>query len=128
MKSVIVAVFCAAASAALAQVAPDPGLKRQIFQIKAIDDHSHPPRLVAAGETDDEFDALPCDPLEPAPVPAKVRPQNAQFDRFGPRSDRLKPQHTLAVVPSRGIAFPGGRHLGGSTVSNERANCLEVVA
>lgn len=79
MKSVIVAVFCAAASAALAQLGPDPGLKREIFQIKAIDDHSHPPRLVAAGESDDEFDALPCDPLEPAPVPAKVRPQNAQF-------------------------------------------------
>ncbi len=79
MKSVIVAFLFTAAIAAMAQVTPDPGLEREIFQIKAIDHHSHPPRLVAAGEADDEFDALPCDPLEPAPVPAKVRPENPQF-------------------------------------------------
>jgi len=79
MKSAIVACFFAAAIAVLAQVAPDPELEREISQIKAIDHHSHPPRLVASGETDDEFDALPCDPLEPAPVPAKIRPENPQF-------------------------------------------------
>lgn len=79
MKVAIVTFLFGAAIAALAQVAPDSGLEREIFQIKAIDHHSHPPRLVAAGETDDEFDALPCDPLEPAPVPAKVRPENPQF-------------------------------------------------
>ncbi len=79
MKSAIVTFFLAAVIAALAQVAPDPALEREIFRIRAIDHHSHPPRLVAAGETDDEFDALPCDPLQPAPVPAKVRPENPQF-------------------------------------------------
>ncbi len=79
MKSAIVTFFLAAAIAALAQVAPDPTLEREIFQIRAIDHHSHPPRLVAAGETDEEFDALPCDLLQPAPVPAKVRPENPQF-------------------------------------------------
>jgi len=78
MKSAIVACFFIFAIGTLAQVAPDPEIERQIFQIKAIDHHSHPPRLVVSGETDDEFDALPCDPLEPAPVPAKARQENPQ--------------------------------------------------
>ncbi|HLQ51287.1 MAG TPA: hypothetical protein VK129_07290, partial [Terriglobales bacterium] len=43
----------------------DPGLLAEINQIKAIDNHSHPPKLVGSGEKDDDFDALPCDPLEP---------------------------------------------------------------
>src|SRR5215470_11346068 len=79
MKSVIAALVFAAAVGTLAQVAPDPELEQEIFHMRAIDHHSHPPRLVASGETDDEFDALPCDPLEPAPVPAKIRPENPQF-------------------------------------------------
>jgi uncharacterized protein len=45
--------------------APDGALLAEINKIKAIDNHSHPPRLVAEGETDDEYDALPCGPLEP---------------------------------------------------------------
>ena len=43
----------------------DPGLLAEINQIKAVDNHSHPPKLVGSGEKDDDFDALPCDPLEP---------------------------------------------------------------
>ena len=43
----------------------DPGLLAEINQIKAVDNHSHPPKIVGSGEKDDDFDALPCDPLEP---------------------------------------------------------------
>jgi predicted TIM-barrel fold metal-dependent hydrolase len=43
----------------------DPALMAEINQIKAIDNHSHPPKLVGIGEKDDDYDALPCDPLEP---------------------------------------------------------------
>ncbi|HEV2962809.1 MAG TPA: hypothetical protein VG649_13350, partial [Candidatus Angelobacter sp.] len=42
---------------------PDPQLLAEINKIKAIDNHSHPPKLVSPGEKDDDFDALPCDPL-----------------------------------------------------------------
>ena len=44
---------------------PDPALLSAIRAIRAIDNHSHPPALSARGQKDDEFDALPCDPLEP---------------------------------------------------------------
>ncbi|MGH9568097.1 MAG: amidohydrolase family protein, partial [Candidatus Angelobacter sp.] len=58
---------------------PDPQLLAEINNIKAIDNHSHPPKVVAPGEKDDEFDALPCDPLEPS-VPTTIsRPDNPQY-------------------------------------------------
>src|SRR5215470_13065528 len=58
---------------------PDPQLLAEINQIRAIDNHSHPPKLVGEKEKDDDFDALPCDPLEPS-VPTTVsRPENPQF-------------------------------------------------
>ena len=51
----------------------------EINKIKAIDNHSHPPKLVAAGEKDDDFDALPCDPLEPSDPTTITRPDNPQY-------------------------------------------------
>ena len=59
--------------------APDPALMAEIRKIRAIDNHSHPPRVAAAGETDDEFDALPCDPLEPTAPNTMTRPENPQY-------------------------------------------------
>jgi len=66
-------------SAVLFAQAPDSTLLEEINKIRAIDNHSHPPRVVAAGEKDDEYDALPCDPLEPAPATTIGRPENPQF-------------------------------------------------
>src|SRR5882762_10078944 len=57
----------------------DPQLLAEINKIKAIDNHSHPPRVVAAGEKDDEFDILPCDPLEPSDPTTITRPENPQY-------------------------------------------------
>ncbi len=59
--------------------APDPQLLAEINKIKAIDNHSHPPKVVAPGEKDDEFDALPCDPLEPSDPTTVSRPENPQY-------------------------------------------------
>ena len=58
---------------------PDPTLLTAIRGIKAIDNHSHPPALVAAGQKDDDFDALPCDPLEPTAPAISSRPDNPRF-------------------------------------------------
>src|SRR6516225_1341506 len=58
---------------------PDPELLAAINGIKAIDNHSHPPKLVAPGEKDDDFDALPCDPLEPSMPTTVTRPENPQY-------------------------------------------------
>jgi hypothetical protein len=63
---------------AVAQTA-DPALMAEIHRIRAIDNHSHPPKLVAAGEKDDEFDALPCDPLEPTEPNTMTRPENPMY-------------------------------------------------
>ena len=58
---------------------PDPALLTAIRGIRAIDNHSHPPALVAAGQKDDDFDALPCDPLEPTNPALSSRPENPRF-------------------------------------------------
>jgi len=58
---------------------PDPQLLAEIGKIKAIDNHSHPPKLVGPGEKDDDYDALPCDPLEPSDPTTISRPENPQF-------------------------------------------------
>ncbi len=67
-----------ALSAVHAQQA-DPGLVSTIRAIKAIDNHSHPPAVTAAGQKDDEFDALPCDPLEPTDPALTTRPDNPRY-------------------------------------------------
>lgn len=80
LNRLIVAIFVSGVvtGAGFAQ-APDPALMKEIQSIRAIDNHSHPPKLVAAGERDDEFDALPCDPLEPTVLPTPARPENPQI-------------------------------------------------
>ena len=67
------AAICCVASAimaagliAVAQERPDAALLQEILQIPAIDNHTHVPRVDLPGEKDEEFDALPCDPLEPS--------------------------------------------------------------
>jgi uncharacterized protein len=71
----VVPVLMAIAVLAQAQE-PDAALMEQIHAIRAIDNHSHPPRVVSEGERDDEFDALPCDPLEPTAPNTMLRPEN----------------------------------------------------
>ena len=58
---------------------PDPELLAYIRSIRAIDNHAHPPALPANGQPDDEYDALPCAPLEPTDSPMTSRPENPQF-------------------------------------------------
>src|SRR5215472_2662320 len=76
--SLSIPVLLALAAIARAQSA-DPALMSEIRKIRAIDNHSHPPRVTAAGETDDEYDALPCDPLEPTQPNTMTRPENPQY-------------------------------------------------
>ena len=42
------------------QEQPDAALLAEITKIKAVDNHTHVPRLELAGESDEEYDALPC--------------------------------------------------------------------
>src|SRR5262245_34970833 len=55
----------------------DARLDSEIQQIRAIDHHAHPVRVVAKGEAPDRlFDALPVDNLEPSTDPMAFRPGN----------------------------------------------------
>jgi hypothetical protein len=84
----------------------DPQLLAEINKIKAIDNHSHPPKLVAAGEKDDDFDALPCDPLEPSDATTITRPGNPQYIAAWkalynyPYNDR-SPEHVKELLQSK---------------------------
>jgi predicted TIM-barrel fold metal-dependent hydrolase len=63
-----------------AQLRADADLLNEISRIKAIDNHAHPLKYVAADEkADDEFDALPLDALEPFPLPLRLSPTNPEF-------------------------------------------------
>jgi predicted TIM-barrel fold metal-dependent hydrolase len=63
-----------------AQTMADPALAAEIAKIKAIDNHAHPLKIVAAGEkADDEFDALPLDSIEPFALPPRLLPSNPEF-------------------------------------------------
>ncbi len=78
----------------------------EVNKIKAIDNHSHPPKLVAAGEKDDDFDALPCDPLEIAGTPVQIRPQNPQYlaawkALYGYQYDDMNADHVLELVQAK---------------------------
>lgn len=98
-----------AATAAGAQSLVDPSLMTEIRRIKAIDNHAHPPKLVAQGEKDDDFDALPCDPLEPTPPGLITRPENPQYmaawkDLWGYKYDDRSPQHVQEVMAAKNRA------------------------
>jgi len=65
-----------------AQTRADADLVNEIYKIKAIDNHAHPLKYVAAGEKpDDEFDALPLDAIVPFPLPTRLSPTNPEFIR-----------------------------------------------
>ncbi len=72
--------------------AADPDLAAEIRRIKAIDNHAHPVRWVAAGEKPDRgFDALPVESMEPESDPVALRPgasavQEATRALFGGQS------------------------------------------
>jgi hypothetical protein len=77
-KLAIASVALLALSGAGAQQ-PDAALLSTIRAIKAIDNHSHPPALTSPGQKDDDFDALPCDPLEPTEPALTTRPDNPRY-------------------------------------------------
>ncbi|MGA8875242.1 MAG: amidohydrolase family protein [Candidatus Korobacteraceae bacterium] len=89
------------------QLQPDPGLLDEINHIKAIDNHSHPPALNGPhGEKDDDFDALPCDPLEPTENGWFFREDNPVYIQawqkmFGYKYDDFKPEHVKELIAAK---------------------------
>ena len=106
LKKIFVAVLLLLAFRIVRAQTADPQLLAEIQKIKAIDNHSHPPKLVSAGEKDDDFDALPCDPLEPGDLPVAARPENPQFlaawkALYGYRYNDASPDHVRELVQAK---------------------------
>ena len=89
------------------QLTPDPGLMSEINQIKAIDNHSHPPALDGPhGEKDTDFDALPCDPLEPTDSGLMFREDNPVYLKawqtmFGYKYNDMAPEHVKELLAAK---------------------------
>ena len=84
----------------------DPQLLAEINKIKAIDNHSHAPKLVGPGEKDDDFDALPCDPLEPNDPTTVSRPENPQYlaawkALYGYSYNDRSPEHVRELLEAK---------------------------
>jgi hypothetical protein len=105
-RLMITAIVLSAAWFAAAQTTPDAALLGEIQKIKAIDNHTHVLKVVAAGQVDTEFDALPCDPLEPSGAPTMTRPDNPQFIAawkalYNYAYDDAAPQHLRELLESK---------------------------
>jgi uncharacterized protein len=89
------------------QLVPDPALLQEINQIKAVDNHAHPPALDGPhGEKDTDFDALPCDPLEPTDSGLMFRDENPVYieawqTMFGYKYDDFKPEHVKELLATK---------------------------
>ena len=96
----------------------DPTLASEIARIRAIDNHAHVVRVVADGERDLEFDALPVDNMEPASDPVWLRADRPQLldawkDLYGYQTDRWAIDRTserealrARVMRERGDGYP----------------------
>ena len=99
-------VGCSATSPHNVQAAADPALATEIAKIKAIDNHAHPWRAFKEGETDDEWDALVPDVLEPAPYPVRLRPDNPEYIAawkvlYGYKYDDMSEAHLKELVEAK---------------------------
>lgn len=87
--------------------APDVGLLKEINEIKAVDNHAHPPALNGPhGEPDEDYDALPCDPLEPTEAGLMFREDNPVYIKawqtmFGYKYDDFKPEHVQELLAAK---------------------------
>ena len=122
MKKIIILVILLLLTPTLAiraQVTSDRDLLAEIFKIKAIDNHAHPLKYVAAGEkADDEYDALPLDVIEAFPLPVRLSPTNPEFirawhDLYGYSHKDMTDAHVAElmktkqrVMAERGDGFP----------------------
>ena len=85
---------------------PDPQLMNEINQLKAIDNHAHPPAFVTGSEKDTDFDALPCDPLEPTASGLMWREDNPIYleawkSLWGYKYNDAAPEHVREVLAAK---------------------------
>jgi predicted TIM-barrel fold metal-dependent hydrolase len=93
-------------STLLAQTVADPALLADINKIKAVDNHTHVGKVLGGGERDDDYDALPCNIIEPALPSLMQRPENplvleAWQKLYGYKYRDMDPEHVMQMVSAR---------------------------
>jgi hypothetical protein len=88
------------------QVSPDPSLLAEIDKIKALDNHTHVSKVVSAGESDRDFDALPCDVIEGGADTLAARADYPQFleawqKLYGYKYNDRERSHVQELVATR---------------------------
>ena len=88
----------------------DPEIEREVATIRAIDNHAHPMRVTGENEKDNEFDAIPMEAMEPAPLPVRLRPGNAEYagvwkQLFNYGFDDVSEAHVKTAVGARQAAM-----------------------
>jgi hypothetical protein len=83
MCAAVLPLLLIGAVTAVAQVSPDPQILAEVNRIQAVDNHTHVMKVVGPMEKDDDFDALPCDPLEASETPFLASPENPNFSKLG---------------------------------------------
>ncbi|MGE5735654.1 MAG: amidohydrolase family protein [Acidobacteriota bacterium] len=108
MKFIFVVLLVLSLSAVhvMGQIAPDPQIMAEINKTKAVDNHTHVPKVVGPGEKDDDFDALPCDPLQPTDPPLMARPENPKFmdawrKLYGYKYNDRDPAHVRELLATK---------------------------
>jgi len=94
------------AAITVAQISPDPQILAEVNRIPAVDNHTHVMKVVGPGEKDDDFDALPCDPLEPSEIPFMVLPENPKFleawqKLYGYKYNDNQPEHVRELIAAK---------------------------
>lgn len=89
-----------------AQVTADPSLLAEINKIQAVDNHTHASKVVGPGESDRDFDALPCDVIEAGSDTLAARADFPQFLEawkalYGYRYDDRDPAHVKELLATR---------------------------
>src|SRR5215468_2965108 len=98
--------FLLVGAIALGQISPDPEILAEVNHIPAVDNHTHVTKAVAPGEKDDDFDALPCDPLEPSETPFMALPENPKFleawqKLYGYKYSDREPEHVRELLATK---------------------------
>src|SRR5579864_8935405 len=106
MQKFILVAVAILACAGMAQNSPDASLLDEINKIKAMDNHTHVPKVVSAGEKDDDYDALPCYLLEPSPDPLMARVENPLYLQawqklYGYKYSDRDPAHIRELIETK---------------------------
>lgn len=102
-----IALLIVASTQAAAQSPADPELLAVIKQIKAIDNHAHPLKVVRAGEpADHDFDALPLEGIEPFPLPLRLELDNPEFitawqEMYGYKYSDMSAAHVSELLATK---------------------------